>query len=182
MFGLAPAIHSAKTNPQESLKEGTRGAGGVRHRTEGIFAALQTCLAVILLAGSALMMQSVWRLLQVKPGFTVSHLLTMRLALSPKWRPARWAFARRFNNWCNELEALPGVETAGLTSLLPLGDSDSEIAFWLGNGPQPSPEQIKAAVFYVVSPDYPAVMQIPLLRGRVFSRAGQPRFHARGTD
>ena len=51
MFGLAPAFHSANTNPQESLKEGARGAGGGRHRTEGVFVAVETGLAVILLAG-----------------------------------------------------------------------------------------------------------------------------------
>ena len=169
LFGLAPAIHSAKTNPQESLKEGTRGAGGGRHRTEGIFVALQTCLAVILLAGSALMMQSVWLLWQVNPGFTVSHLLTMHVALSPKAMASPMGIRTALQQLVQRVEALPGVETAALTSLLPLGDSDSEIAFWLGNGPQPSPERIKAAVFYVVSPDYPAVMQIPLLRGRVFT-------------
>ena len=169
LFGLAPAMQSAKTNPQESLKEGGRGASSGRHRTEGIFVALQTCLAVILLAGSALMIQSVWRLWQVNPGFTVSHLLTMHVALSPEAMTSPMGIRTALQELVQRVEALPGVETAALTSLLPLGDSESEIAFWLGNGPQPSPERIKAAVFYVVSPDYPAVMQIPLLRGRALT-------------
>ena len=169
LFGLAPAMHSAKTNPQESLKEGTRGAGGGRHRTEGIFVALETCLAVILLAGSALMIQSVWRLLQVNPGFTVSHILTMQVALSPKAMASPVGIRTALQQLVQRVEMLPGVQAAALTSLLPLGDSDSEIDFWLGNGPQPGPERIKTVVFYVVSPDYPAVMQIPLLRGRVLT-------------
>jgi len=169
LFGLAPAMHSAKTNPQESLKEGTRGAGGGRHRTEGIFVALETCLAVILLAGSALMIQSVWRLLQVNPGFTVSHILTMQVALSPKVMASPVGIRTALQQLVQRVEMLPGVHAAALTSLLPLGDSDSEIDFWLGNGPQPGPERIKTVVFYVVSPDYPAVMQIPLLRGRVLT-------------
>jgi predicted permease len=166
LFGLAPALHSAKINLQESLKEGTRGAGGGRHRTEGIFVALQTCLAVILLAGSGLMIQSVWRLLQVDPGFTVSHILTMHVALSPKVMASPVGIRTALQQLVQRVETLPGVQAAALTSLLPLGDSDSEIALWLGNGPQPEPERIKTVVFYVVSPGYPAVMQIPLLRGR----------------
>jgi predicted permease len=169
LFGLAPAMHSAKTDPQESLKEGTRGAGGGRHRTEGIFVALETCLAVILLAGSALMIQSVWRLWQVNPGFTVSHILTMQVALSPKVMASPVGIRTAFQQMVQRVEMLPGVQAAALTSLLPLGDSDSENDFWLGNGPKPGPEQIKAAVFYVVSSGYPAVMQIPLLRGRVLT-------------
>jgi len=169
LFGLAPAMRSAKTNLQESLKEGTRGASGGRHRTEGIFVALETCLAVILLAGSALMMQSVWRLLQVNPGFTVSHILTMQVALSPKVMASPVGIRTALQQLVQRVEMLPGVQAAALTSLLPLGDSDSEIDFWLGNGPQSGPERIKTVVFYVVSPDYPAVMQIPLLRGRVLT-------------
>ena len=166
LFGLAPALHSTKTNPQESLKEGTRGAGGGRHRTEGIFVALETCLAVILLAGSALMIQSVWRLLQVNPGFTVSDVLTMQVVLSPKAIASPLGIRSALQQLVQKVESLPGVQAAALTSLLPLADSDSENDFWLGNGPRPGPEQIKTSVFYVVSPDYHAVMQIPLLRGR----------------
>jgi predicted permease len=169
LFGLAPAMHSARSDPQESLKEGTRGAGGGRHRTEGIFVALETCLAVILLAGSALMIQSVWRLLQVNPGFTVSHILTMRVALSPKVMASPVGIRTALQQLVQRVEMLPGVQAASLTSLLPLADNDSEIGLWLGNGPQPGPERIKTVVFYVVSPDYPAVMQIPLLRGRVLT-------------
>jgi predicted permease len=166
LFGLAPAMHSAKPNPQESLKEGTRGAGGGRHRTEGFFVALETCLAVILLAGAALMTQSVWRLLQVNPGFTVSNILTMQLALSPKVMASPVGIRTAFQQLVQRVESLPGVQAAALTSMLPLAEGDSENDFWIGNGPQPAPERITTAMFYVVSPDYPAVMQIPLLRGR----------------
>jgi predicted permease len=169
LFGLAPAMHSAKANPQESLKEGTRGAGGTRHRTEGIFVALETCLAVILLAGAALMMQSVWRLLQVNPGFNVGNILTMQVALSPKVMASPVGIRNAFQQLVQRVEALPGVRAAALTSMLPLGDGDSENDFWVGNGPQPAPQQMKSAMFYIVSPAYPKVMQIPLLRGRLLT-------------
>ncbi len=84
LFGLAPAFHGANANPQDSLKEGARGAGGGRHRAEGIFVMVEVALAVILLAGAGLMMQSIWRLWRVDPGFNTDHVLTAQVALSPK--------------------------------------------------------------------------------------------------
>ena len=169
LFGLAPAIHSVNASPQESLKEGTRGAGGGRHRTEGIFVALESCLAVTLLAGAALMMQSVWRVLQVNPGFNVSNVLTMQVALSPKVMASPMGIRMAFQQLVQRVEMLPGVQAAALTSMLPLAEGDSENEFWMGNGPQPGPERIKSAMFYIVTPDYPRVMQIPLLRGRLLT-------------
>ena len=83
LFGLVPALQGANTNPQESLKEGTRGSGGGRHRAEGVFVAVEVGLAVILLAGAGLMMQSVWRLWRVDPGFKTHNILTAQVALSP---------------------------------------------------------------------------------------------------
>jgi hypothetical protein len=71
-------------NPQESLKEGARGAGGGRHRAEGVFVGVEVRLAVILLAGAGLMMQTIWRLWQVDPGFNTRNVLTAQVALSPK--------------------------------------------------------------------------------------------------
>ena len=84
LFGVAPAFYSARANPQDSLKEGTRGAGGARHRLEGVFVAVEVGLAVILLVGAGLMLQSVWRILQVNPGFNTTNVLNMEVALSPK--------------------------------------------------------------------------------------------------
>src|ERR1019366_9875500 len=76
LFGLVPAFHGASVNPQVFLKEGSRGAGGGHHRAEGVFVAVEVGLAVVLLAGAALMMQSVWRLWQVDPGFRARNVLT----------------------------------------------------------------------------------------------------------
>ena len=84
LFGLAPAFLGASANPQESLKEGARGAGGGRHRGEDVFVAMEIGLAVVLLAGAGLMMQSVWRLFEVDPGFNVHNILPCRLRSLPR--------------------------------------------------------------------------------------------------
>jgi predicted permease len=126
-------------------------------------------LAVILLAGAGLMMQSVWRLLQVDPGFNTRSLLRTQVALSPTVMARAPAIRLAYQQMLGRVAAIPEVRSAAITSLVPLGESDSEIAFWPGAGPQPPQDRTTAAVFYVVTPDYPSVMQIPLRRGRFFT-------------
>ena len=169
LFGLAPAFHGANANPQESLKEGARGAGGGRHRAEGVFVAVEVGLAVILLAGAGLMMQSIWRLLQVDPGFNTRNILTTQVALSPKVMTSPPGIRLAYQQLLARVAAIPGVQSAAITSVVPLGESDSEIPFWPGAGPQPPQDRTTLAMFYIVTPDYPRVMQIPLRRGRFFT-------------
>jgi predicted permease len=64
---------------------------------------------------------------------------------------------------------VPGVQSAAIASLVPLGDSDSEIPFWQGTGPQPPPDRTTLAMFTIITPDYPRVMELPLRRGRFFT-------------
>ena len=169
LFGLAPAFHGANASPQESLKEGTRGAGGGRHRAEGIFVAVEVGLAVILLAGAGLMMQSVWRLLQVDPGFNTRGILTAQVALSPNVMSSPAGIRLAYRQLLDRVAAIPGVRSAGITSVVPLSDSDSEIPFWTGSGPQPPPDRMTSAMFYIVTPGYLGALQFPLLRGRFFT-------------
>jgi predicted permease len=169
LFGLAPALHSTNASPQESLKEGTRGAGGGRHRAEGVFVALEIGLAVILLAGAGLMMQSVWRLLQVDPGFNTRNLLTAQVALSPQVMASPPTIRLAFQQLLSRVATVPGVQSAAITGLVPLGRNDNEIPYWPGAGPQPPQDRMNWAVFYIVTPDYLKVMQIPLNRGRFFT-------------
>jgi predicted permease len=168
LFGLVPAFHGASVNPQEFLKEGARGSGGGRHRAEGVFVAVEVGLAVILLSGAALMMQSVWRHWQVDPGFKARGVLTAHVALSPKAMASPAAIRLAFQQMRDRVAAIPGVQSAALASLIPL-DSDSEIPYWPGTGPQPPQERTSSAMFYIVTPDYPSVMQIPLRSGRTFT-------------
>jgi len=169
LFGLAPALHGANANPQESLKEGARGAGGGRHRAESVFVAVEIGLAVILLAGAGLMMQSVWRLLQVDPGFNTRNILTTQVALSPKVMASPSAIRLAFAQMLGRVAAIPGVQSVAITSQVPLGPSDTEIPFWPGTGPQPPQDRITSAMFSIVTPDYLKTMQIPLRRGRFFT-------------
>jgi predicted permease len=61
------------------------------------------------------------------------------------------------------------VQSAAITSLVPLGESDSEIPFWPGTGPQPPQDRMTSSMLYLVTPSYPSAMRFPLLRGRFFT-------------
>jgi predicted permease len=169
VFGVAPAFHGANANLQDFLKEGARGAGGGRHRAEGAFVAVEVGVAVILLTGAGLMMQSLWRLWRVDPGFNTRQLLTAQVALSPGVMASPPAIRLAYDQLLARAKAIPGARSAAMTSLVPLGDSDSEIPFWPGRGPQPRSDRLTAALFFVVTPDYPGAMQIPLRSGRFFT-------------
>jgi predicted permease len=169
LFGLAPAFDGANTNPQESLKEGARGAGGGRHRAEGLFVAVEIALAIVLLSGAGLMMQSIWRLWRIDPGFNVRNLLTTQVALSPRALASSQSIRLAYDQILERVRTIPGVSAAAITALVPLGTNDSEIPYWPDNGPQPPKDRLSSALFYLVTPDYLRVMQIPLLQGRFFN-------------
>ena len=169
LFGLAPAFHSSNVNPQEFLKEGARGSGGGRHRAEGVFVVAEVGLAVVLLAGAGLMIQSIWRLWRVDPGFNTRHLLTTQVALSPTVMASPAAIRLAYQQMLDRVASIPGVQSASITSLIPLGDSDSEMSFWLGRELQPPQDQMSSALFYIGTSDYLRVMGIPLREGRFFT-------------
>lgn len=169
LFGLAPAWHSAKEDPQDALKEGARGAGGGRHRTESVFVAVEIALAVVLLAGAGLMMQTMWRLWSVEPGLNPRNVLTTRLALSPGVMKSAPAIRLAFDAMLRRVRTVPGVEAAAVTSVVPLSEDDSEITYWAGSGPQPAADQTSMAMFYIATPGYLEAMGVPLRRGRFFS-------------
>jgi len=169
LFGLAPAFHSSQVNPQESLKEGARGSGGGRHRAEGIFVVVEVGLAVVLLAGAGLMIQSIWRLWRVDTGFNPHNVLTTHVAMSPSVIASPAAIRLAYRQLVDRVASIPGVQSASITDLVPLSGDDSEIGFWLGKGPQPPQDQMSSALNYITTSDYLHVMGIPLKEGRFFT-------------
>jgi predicted permease len=169
LFGLAPAFHSSNVNTQEFLKEGARGSGGGRHRAEGIFVVVEVGLAVVLLAGAGLMIQSIWRLWRVDPGFNTQHVLTTQVAVSPTVMASPAGIRLAYRQLLDRVASIPGVQSASISNLIPLSGDDNEIPFWLGRGLQPPQEQMSWAMFYIGTPDYLRVMGIPLREGRFFT-------------
>jgi hypothetical protein len=137
LFGLVPAFHGSSVSPVESLKDGARGSGGRPRRAERVFVAVEVGLAVVLLAGAGLMIQSIWRLLRVDPGFDTRRLLTTQVALSPSVMASPESIRLAYQQMLARVAAIPGVQSTAVTSLIPLGPSDSELSYWTGRGAQP---------------------------------------------
>ena len=169
-FGVVPALHAARANPGEALNETARDAasGSSGRYLRRVLVVSEVALAVVLLVGAGLLIRSFQRLNQVDVGFNPNNLLTMRMALPvPKYaKPeARRAF---YDELLQRVDALPGVESAGMITVLPLSFSGMKFSFSVEGRANPSDPNLPFALYRVVSPDYFRAMGIPLQRGRVF--------------
>jgi predicted permease len=170
IFGLLPALKSSKTDLQTGLKEGSRGLSGGHHRTQGALVIFQIALTLVLLTGGSLLVRTIHNLLAVNPGFDAQRLISFQVGLSPSANaPAKVRTA--YQQLAERIRQIPGVEAADLTALLPLGQHDNSGPFWIGSRQPASLAEIPRAVYYPVGPDYLRTMGIPLLRGRLLSRA-----------
>ncbi|MEK6410064.1 MAG: ABC transporter permease, partial [Acidobacteriota bacterium] len=170
-FGLVPAWQASKGDLNESLKEGGRGgsAGARRNRVRGLLVVSEIALSLVLLVGAGLIIKSFVRLGQVNPGFDSRDVLTMRLSLPAAQYPDGRRRAVFFQQVIQRLQSLPGAQSAGAVSRLPLTPGNSgrglTIEGWQDDGSGNSP----SADYRVISPDYFRSMGIPLSKGRDFT-------------
>ena len=172
LFGLAPALQSARSNLTEALKEGGLGAGGKtrRHRTLNLLVVCEVALAMMLLVGAGLFVNSFIRLQQVSPGFDEKNLLTARIDLpNPYAQPEKKA--QFFEQLQQRVAALPGVEAVGLVTELPLARQSADFGFNIEGRPAPPAGQDPHADIRNVNHDYFRAMRIPLRTGRHFTEA-----------
>ncbi|HWP42075.1 MAG TPA: ABC transporter permease [Blastocatellia bacterium] len=170
IFGLAPALQISRTDLHETLKEGGRGGtGGVRHRVRSGLVILETALALVLLVGAGLLVKSFIRLQQVDPGFRPENLLVMQLALPGTRYSEPQQIAAFYKQALDQISALPGVEAAGATSVLPLSGAGSSGSFRIQGREVAPGETLPHGARWSVTYDYFKAMGIPLKRGRYFS-------------
>ncbi len=163
-FGIAPALQISKVGFTESLKESGRGSGseGKGHsRVRGVLVVSEIALAVILLLGASLFIQSFVQLTRVNPGFDPHHVLTFQLD-APAGKPSF------FRDVVARISAIPGVTSASASASLPLtGDS---ISSSIEIGGQPTPLGSRpSADFNSVAPNYFRTIGIALVQGRDFT-------------
>jgi putative ABC transport system permease protein len=157
----------------EALKESgrcsTQGAGRNRLRNGLVIA--EVALALVLLSGAGLLMKSFARLQHVSPGFNPRDALTFELSLPKIQYPDDQSIVRFNNEAQRRIAAVPGVQAAGLSTILPLAGTNADSSFaiegQLSNDRNPSPDEEKRQV----SPDYFRALQIPLIKGRFFTDA-----------
>lgn len=172
LFGLAPAMTATRMDLTESLKEGgkTTGTGAPRHRTLNLLVVAEIALAVLLLIGAGLFVNSFIRLQQVHPGFDESNLLTMRIDMpNPYSEPEKKT--QFFDRVHERIATLPGVEAAGLVTELPLAHQSSDTDFRVAGRAEQAPNAKGHADIRNINQDYFRAMRIPILKGRNFTPA-----------
>ena len=171
-FGFLPSYISVHSGVSETLKEGGRGSSaGKRGRSmQSTFVVAQMGLALVLLAGSGLLIRSFIRLVGVAPGFDPNHLLTFKVSLpSPKYNsdPERLAF---FQQLLARISRLPGVRSVSMNSYPPFSGLGAGTAVHILGRPEQSLMDLPLAFVCVVGQDYFRTMGIPLRSGRVFNQ------------
>jgi predicted permease len=185
VFGLAPAIQSAKDALSSSIREGARASGysSKTGRLRDVLIVSELAFAVVLLVGAGLLLRTLRQLLQENPGFNPAHVVAADVWLpepnDPKVDPYR--SRAQLTSFDRELlwrmNALPGVELAGITSGLPATSHNDVTALTItalaiADRPVESSQDLRAEGLRV-SPDYFKVMQVPLVRGRFFTEGDE---------
>ncbi len=173
VFGLAPAMQTARVDLHEALKEGARtSSSAARQRLRSGLVVTEIALAVVLLVGAGLMLKSLWRLMQTNLGFDPQHVLTLTLVLPP----SKYAEPNRILNFYEQLQTrvamLPGVTKVGIVDRLPLLPGNTT-RFIVDGDPVPAPGQETEAYYRVANADYFTALGIPLIKGRLFNANDQ---------
>ena len=168
LFGTLPALYASKTDLQTGLREGGRsGADGPRGQiARRVLVVGEVALALALLVTAGLLVRSFARLVQVTPGFDPANVITFTAAL-PEAKYGTDAQKRQFwDEALARLQSVPGVVSAGMTSVLPFGGQWSTGGFTV-EGYQPAPNQPAPwGDVRTVSPSYAQTMRIRVLKGR----------------
>jgi predicted permease len=191
LFGLAPALHSAKGALSSAIREGGRGSGyGTKTgRLRDVLIVSELAFAVILMVGAGLLLRTLRDLLHENPGFNPTQVVAANIQLpnpnEPELdpyleNPGRVAFDREL---LRRMKAIPGVQLAAITSALPTTNTNPNAVggvpnegFAIEDRPVESSQDLHAERIRI-SPDYFNVLQSTLLRGRSFAeddQAGKP--------
>jgi predicted permease len=176
-FALLPALQAARTDPGPHLAAGRSPQSALRARTRAALVVGQIALAMVLLVGCGLLVQSFVRLLRVNPGFDPTGGITVNIQVPGQRYPNRASRQEFQRQLLERLAAAPGVAAVGFGHVLPLvGDHSASLEF--EGRPNPPPADRPSTNFYGVSPGFFQAMGIPLIRGRLIEdrdRDGQPR-------
>ena len=175
LFGLVPALASAKPELTEALKEGGRGSttGTRRNRVRNALVISEVALALVLLVAAGLLLKSFVRLQNVDPGFDPRNVLSMEISLPVAKYPRGKPVIDFHAEMIRRVQALPGVEAAGLTSILPLSGSNSDSSFAIEGRNSFQEKVYPDEEIRVVTEDYFKVLKVPLVQGRFFDQRDQ---------
>jgi putative ABC transport system permease protein len=171
LFGLLPALRISKLDVNSVLKEASGRSGtGLRHnRVRSVLVAAEMALAVILVAGAALMIRTFVGLRSVQPGFDPHHVITMQTSLSGGRYDSTAKVANMIRQVVDHIEALPGVRAAAATVTVPVDSIGLDLPINIEGRPPAKGDLYNGDEFWRFgSPHYFSALGVPLLKGRVF--------------
>ncbi|MGH9791592.1 MAG: ABC transporter permease, partial [Candidatus Acidiferrales bacterium] len=171
VFGIVPAWRAAAANPADFLRQ--MGGGPRRNATlfRSALVVSEVALALILLVGAGLLARTLAKLASVNPGVATENRLTLQISPPMSRYPDAIRASALFSEIVQQAAALPGVDSAGGVSALPLSGQDNRAAFSI-EGWTPEQEGKATSVHYrFVTPGYFRAAGIPLLRGRALAES-----------
>ncbi len=171
LFGILPALRASRRDPGDALRDhGLRGlAGATRHRLLGVLVVAQLAIALVILTGSGLLLNSFARLLNVDPGFEPDRVLIMRVTPPTQRYPTFQLVDNFYQTVLDRARAIPGVEAAGATWAVPFS-LDWASGRVTAEGRPMSPGEELVLGMMPIRDDFLDVLGIPIIAGRAFAR------------
>jgi putative ABC transport system permease protein len=178
-FALFPALTLSQGDPADAFRGEGRGVSGGRSsgRFRGALVVAQVSLALVLLAGAALLVVTVRRLALIDPGFDPEGAYTFEFTIPPGKYPDRARHDQYLHRVVEAVTRMRGIQAAGATFYLPLGNGQVNGDFTVAGAPPAAPGREQYANFRMLTGDYFAALSIPSRRGRLLTpddRAGAP--------
>jgi putative ABC transport system permease protein len=176
VFGTVPALRASRVEPQEALRETTRGSshGPGRNRLLKASVVVQVAMAMVLLVGSGLMVRTLARLLATDPGFTAEGVSVVDFAAPPGRYGSSAERSALYRTLVEHVRALPGVSAAAYMWGVPFSGANDSSPFTILDTPVREGEPERHAEARYVSDGVFRTLGIPLLSGRDFSATEVP--------
>jgi len=168
LFGLVPALRANNNSAiEQTLRSQSRSSVGSARRPLSGFVVCQIALAMVLLSAAGVLGRTLLRLSALNPGIDIHNVLTARVAISPEALSDPAKARADWQQLLDDVKGVPAVRSAALTDIVPMREGENVLGY-ASTAAIPSPNQLPQALASAVTPDYMAVMRLPLLSGRFF--------------
>ena len=177
LFGTIPGLLFSKPDLSISLRQSARLCGDSDTRARQVLIIAEVALAAVLLVGAGLLTKTLWALSHAPLGFTPENVMTLRTSLPvSSVSPYRdfGTTSEFYRRVLEEVNAIPGVISAGYTTFLPLTNPGGTSPFTVEGAPSPPPGESNDANHRVISPDYFRTIGVKLRAGRFFQATDVP--------
>ena len=167
LFGLVPALLGSRSQLNDAMRQGDARMPGGQHRLRVALVVTEVALALVLVVAAGLTSRALAGLLRVDTGFDGAGVMSFRLSVPEARQRTAQDLRDFYRRLVDELRAIPGVEDASYSTLLPL-DGPWETSFRSDTQPKLPPEQVQFAAFGMTSPGYARTLGLRLVAGRWF--------------